>query len=104
LRCQNKRQMGKKLNKRELIKECLEGIEEKATDEFTIEGKDLKLFRKEAKKIVSDFVKSYRYDTDMFGNECIDDYSYFQDDLMSEIYGNTSFFKKLYDFYHPLAE
>jgi hypothetical protein len=87
--------MRKKINKRNLISECMDGITEHVCFNHAMNHKEFKLFEREAKKIVSDFVKSYEYDTDVFGNECIDDYSCFQNDLMSEIQENTTFFKNL---------
>lgn len=87
--------MGKKINKKDLIEECIEGVENRVDDDYALTDEEYDLFHKEAKKIVSNFVKTYKYDVDQFGNECIEDYSYFQMDLMSEIYNRTSFFKEL---------
>jgi hypothetical protein len=87
--------MRKKINKKSLISECVDGIIEDVCFNHAMNHKEFKLFERETKKIVSDFVKSYYYDTDVFGNECIADYSCFQNDLMSEIQENTTFFKNL---------
>ena len=84
----------KRLNKKNLINECLEGITTKIADDYTITDKEMRLFRREAKKIITDFVKSYHYDEDYMGDECIDDYSEFQDDLMAKIRRETQFFKE----------
>ena len=82
------------MNKKNLIDECLEGITTKIGEDYTISDKEMRLFRREAKKIITDFVKSYHYDEDYMGNECIDDYSEFQDDLMAKIRRETEFFKE----------
>lgn len=87
--------MGKKINKKELIEECIEGVETRVDYDYGLTKEEYNKFHKEAKKIISEFIKSYKYDVDIFGNECIEDYSEFQGDLMSEIYSHTSFFKEL---------
>jgi hypothetical protein len=87
--------MEKRINKKELIDECIEGVENRVDDDYALTDDEYDKFHDETKKIVSEFVKSYKYDVDMFGNECIEDYSQFQQDLMSEIYSQTSFFKEM---------
>ena len=86
---------GKEKKKKDLIEECIEGVENRVDDDYALTDEEYDLFHKEAKKIVSNFVKTYKYDVDQFGNERIEDYFYSQMDLMSEIYNRTSFFKEL---------
>lgn len=83
------------MDKQKLIEECIEGIETRVDDDYALTEEEYNKFHEEVEKIVPEFVKSYKYDVDMFGNECIEDYSYFQNDLMSEIQRRTSFFKEM---------
>lgn len=84
----------KRLNKKNLISECLEGITTKIGEDYVITDKEMRLFTREARKIITDFVKSYHYDVDYFNNECVEDWSEFQDDLMSQIQHKTTFFNE----------
>lgn len=83
------------MDKKALIEECIEGVESRVDDDYALTDDEYDKFHEEAEKIISEFVESYKYDVDVFGNECIEDYSHFQQDLMSEIYARTSFFKEL---------
>ena len=87
--------MGEKIDKKKLIEECINGVEDNAIDYYGLTDDEYDQFHEEVEKIVPEFIKSYKYDVDMFGNECIEDYSYFQKDLMSEIQRRTSFFKEM---------
>jgi len=42
--------MGKKINKKDLIEECIEGVENRVDDDYALTDEEYDLFHKEAKK------------------------------------------------------
>jgi hypothetical protein len=81
-----------KLNKKEIIEDMLQRIYENVECDYDPSEKEMKTFRKEAKKIVTEYVKTYSYDEDIDGGECVDDWDFFEGNLFKRLCIRTTGF------------
>lgn len=84
----------KKLDKKRMIEEYVERFENYIIDNYgDISDDDYKNLMKEGKKVITKYIKEYPYENDGY-EEYVDDYNFFDSDLLSTIKSNTTYLRE----------
>lgn len=87
----------KKLNKKIMAEQYMERFVHYIEDNYgDIEDSDYKKLIKEAKKVITKFIKEYPYENDGY-EEYVDDYDYFDYELLSTLKRDTTYLRDCCD-------